>query len=204
MSNPSKKILSPSNIISGIIIVLLLAVTFNGNTKALFMQGLMKVGFFRPHISMNENNSNKSYNYNSPDFRDIVFKDGDGNTFNLSSLKGKVVFINFWATWCPPCRAELPSINHLYKKFKDNNQIKFLMVDVDGKYASSSKFMEKHDWDLPVYTVEGDIPQVYLDGAIPTTIILDKEGRLVARHIGGANYDTPEIAKGLSNLIEEQ
>ncbi|MGH2643105.1 MAG: TlpA family protein disulfide reductase, partial [Chitinophagaceae bacterium] len=94
----------------------------------------MKVGLFRPKIELNDPSAS-----NLPvNLSDIYFKDGNGHTFSLSSLKGKVVFINFWATWCPPCRAELPSIKKLYEKFKDNNKIMFLMVDVDEEYKHSS------------------------------------------------------------------
>src|SRR5690606_3035773 len=63
---------------------------------------------------------------------DVAFKDKDGKTVSLKSLKGKVVFINFWATWCPPCIHEMPSINELKKTFKGNDNIVFLMVDVDN------------------------------------------------------------------------
>jgi thiol-disulfide isomerase/thioredoxin len=201
MHNQSKKIFSASNIIYGSLIVLLLFVTFNGNAKALLIQGLMKAGFFRPRISMADNRENKSHNHKSAGFKDMTFEDGQGHTFSLSSLKGKVVFINFWATWCPPCRAELPSISKLYRKFKDNDKIIFLMVDVDGKYKSSAKFFERHHYDMPVYTVEGDIPSVYLGQAIPTTVILNKEGRMILRHAGAANYDTHQVEKGLTQFI---
>lgn len=201
MSNQPKKFFSRSNLIYGSIIALLLFITFDGNAKALVIQGLMKAGLFRTHIPINNKKIDKSYNYDAADFREMVFQGSEGQTFNLSSLKGKVIFINFWATWCPPCRAELPSINKLYKNFKNNNRIKFLMVDVDGKYKSSVKFMERHHWDLPVYTVEGDIPPVYLNGAIPATVILDKNGTMVVNHVGAANYDTRDIEKGLEQLI---
>ncbi len=63
---------------------------------------------------------------------DVSFLGENGQTVTLSSLRGKVVFINFWATWCPPCKVEMPGINRLKKSFKGNDQIVFLMVDVDG------------------------------------------------------------------------
>lgn len=197
-----KKLFSTSNITYGLIFIFLIF-TLNANAKALMIEGLMKIGFFRPKIEFNEVASNKDTNHITESSREIYFKDGNGNSFSLSSLKGKVVFINFWATWCPPCRAELRSINNLYEKFKNNDKIIFLMVDVDGKYKSSAKFMRKHHFDLPVYIAEGEIPPMYLGDAIPTTVILNKEGTIVIRHTGAADYNTRAVEKGLMQLIND-
>ncbi len=133
----------------------------------------------------------------------ISFKDEQGNTVELSSLAGKVVFINFWATWCPPCIHEMPSINDLRKSFKDNDQIVFLMVDVDGEIEQSSAFMKDNKYDLPVFIPNSNIPSDYLAGAIPTTVILDKKGQMADRMEGGRDYSTPEIKKGLQALIDQ-
>ncbi|HUI32579.1 MAG TPA: TlpA disulfide reductase family protein [Dysgonamonadaceae bacterium] len=133
----------------------------------------------------------------------ITFQDGNGKTIALNDLKGKVVFINFWATWCPPCIAEMPSINELKAKFNGNENIVFLMVDVDGKHKKAQAFMDKRKFDLPVYVPHSEIPKEYLGGAIPTTIILDKKGAIAARIEGGRDYSAPEILNGLKKLIAE-
>ena len=125
----------------------------------------------------------------------ISFKDEQGNTVELSSLAGKVVFINFWATWCPPCIHEMPSINDLRKSFKDNDQIVFLMVDVDGEIEQSSAFMKDNKYDLPVFIPNSNIPSDYLAGAIPTTVILDKKGQMADRMEGGRDYSTLKLRK---------
>ena len=132
----------------------------------------------------------------------ISFKDEEGKTVSLNSLKGKVVFINFWATWCPPCIHEMPSINELKKSLNDNDDIVFLMVDVDNKMEQSSAFMKENGYDLPVYVPASEIPSDYLGGAIPTTVILDKNGNIAARMEGGRDYSDPQIAKGLNELVE--
>lgn len=133
----------------------------------------------------------------------ISFKDENGETVSLNSLKGKVVFINFWATWCPPCIHEMPSINELRKSFKGNDGIAFLMVDVDNKIEQSTAFMNKNNYDLPVYTAVGDIPPDYLGGAIPTTVVLDKKGEMVGRMEGGRDYTDPQIVGALNKLVNE-
>lgn len=133
---------------------------------------------------------------------DVLFKDKNGKTVSLKSLKGKVVFINFWATWCPPCIHEMSSINKLKQSFKGNDDIIFLMVDVDNKIEKSTAFMQKNKYDLPVYVPAGDIPTDYLGGSIPTTIVLDKRGDMIARIEGGRDYTSPEIVKALNELVE--
>lgn len=133
---------------------------------------------------------------------DISFKDQNGKIVSLTALKGKVVFINFWATWCPPCIQEMPSINRLQQNFKRNEGIIFLMVDVDNKIVQSTAFMKKNNYDLPVYTPASDIPSDFLGGAIPTTVILDKRGDMIAHMEGGRDYARPEVVKALNELIE--
>lgn len=132
----------------------------------------------------------------------ISFNDESGKIVSLSALKGKVVFINFWATWCPPCIHEMPSINDLKKSFKGNDHIVFLMVDVDNKIEQSTAFMRENNYDLPVYTPASDIPSEFLGGAIPTTVILDKKGEMVARLEGGRDYADPQIINALNELIK--
>lgn len=195
MKSVQKKFFS-SNIVYGIVLVLAIVFTVNASAKAWLIRGLMNVGLFQVSLP-DKSKSNIVY---SPD---AVFKDGDGNEVSLSSLKGKVVFINFWATWCPPCIAEMPTINKLYKKLKNNKDIVFLMVDVDGKKNTSQEFMNKNKFDLPVYTSVGDIPFELLSGSIPTTDIINKEGKLMIRHEGAADYANPEVEKLLRELIEK-
>ena len=133
----------------------------------------------------------------------ITFQDGNGKIVALNDLKGKVVFINFWATWCPPCIEEMPSINELKTKFAGNEDIVFLMVDVDGKYKKAQTFMNKRKFNLPVYVPHSEIPKEFLGGAIPTTAILDKKGDIAIRLEGGRDYSAPEMRRGLQQLIAE-
>lgn len=133
----------------------------------------------------------------------IAFTDSKGNKLSLGDLKGKVVFINFWATWCPPCIAEMPSINNLYKRYKDKSKIMFIMVDVDANFQKSKSFMDKNNYDLPLYIPASQIPSNFLSGAIPTTVILDKSGKMVGRIEGSREYDSQEVYDALDSLIKE-
>ena len=136
----------------------------------------------------------------APKTQELSFKDKEGKVVQLSALKGKVVFINFWATWCPPCIHELPSIDQLRQSLKDNKDIVFLMVDVDGDIEKSSAFMTENKYDLPLYIPESEIPPEFLGQSIPTTVILDKAGKIVERLEGSRDYGAPEIKKALLDI----
>jgi thiol-disulfide isomerase/thioredoxin len=135
---------------------------------------------------------------------DLKFNDENGKTISLSSLKGKVVFINLWATWCPPCIHEMPSINELRKTFKDNDDLVFLMVDVDGKIDKASKWMKNKKFDLPVHVPDSEIPRELFTGSIPTTIIVDKKNNIVGRQVGAADYMSAEVIELMKNLLNEK
>jgi thiol-disulfide isomerase/thioredoxin len=201
LRNKEKKGISFSNVFYGILIALTILFTFSVDAKAWLISGLMNIGLFQPDIPSDSSLVTGNNQYNQPDLPEISFKDGQGNQVSLSSLHGKVVFINFWATWCPPCIAEMPTINKLYSKFKNNEGIAFIMVDVDNDYAASKKFMDKHKFALPLYVPVGNIPSTFLTGSIPTTVIINKEGKMMLKHEGAANYANPGVADLLQELI---
>lgn len=135
--------------------------------------------------------------------QDISFKDSKGNVVSLNQLKGKVVLINLWATWCSPCLAEMPSLDKLYRDFRGNNRIVFLSVDVDGRLKSSEKFLKKRKYSLPVYQLNTALPKELSTTSIPTTIIIDNAGKLVNKHVGGMNFGSEKFRKALKQLSEE-
>jgi thiol-disulfide isomerase/thioredoxin len=196
-----KKWFTLSNIFTGIFIVFILAMLLNPALKATVIQGLMKIGLFQPdmpEVSGNEKITSSLL----PEDKEILLRNVDGNILDLSAQKGKVIFINFWATWCPPCIAEMPSINKLYQKFKDDKNVLFIMVDVDNNPDKSNTFMKKKGFALPVYTQVSDIPTKYFSGTLPTTVILDKSGNIAFHHDGVADYSNSEVADFIKKLSE--
>lgn len=133
----------------------------------------------------------------------VQFEDVNGKHVNTASLKGKVVFINFWATWCPPCIKEMPSIQALYNKFNPADDIVFLLVDVDGDLEKSSAFMKNNQLNMPIYKPTANLPSSFIQGAIPTTVILDKNGAMKARIEGGRDYNTAEMENEIRALLKE-
>lgn len=110
--------------------------------------------------------------------------DIDGKVIDQSAWKGKVVLLNFWATWCGPCRAEIPDLINLQNKYKDQLVIVGLSVD-EGPAADVKKFVAEHQMNYPVAIVDEKIEGLFGGvSSIPSTFVLNTEGKMVQRHIG--------------------
>jgi len=195
IENMKKKWFSVSNLFSAAMVVFLVAMIIKPEVKAWAIQNLMKIGLFQPGTEKIHESDTAA-----EPLPNILFKDGEGRTVDLVSLRGKVVFINFWATWCPPCIAEMPSINALHEQFKEQENVVFLMVDVDGNHEKSKQFMSKHQYGLSVVSPASEISPVFMQGAIPTTVILDREGKMVYRQEGAADYSSLKIVEMITRV----
>ncbi|WP_090889972.1 TlpA family protein disulfide reductase [Pedobacter rhizosphaerae] len=181
------------NIFNVLFVAFLLVIVLVPDAKALLLKGLMQIGFYQPNVSTQEKML-------STNLEGIKFKNVKGELVDLGDLRGKVIFLNFWTTWCPPCRAEMPSLNKLYQTFKTDKSIVFIFADADGELAKASAFMRERKYELPVYRVESEIPEQIFKGTLPTTVIFDKEGRLSFHHEGMANYADQKIIDFLRKL----
>lgn len=166
---------------------LILVLVFSTDAKALLSQGLMKLGFYQPKLE----EAIAPKEVSSSLYFEML--DADGNSVELSDLKGKVVFINFWATWCPPCIAEMPSIQKMYDKVRDDEEIVVLTVEVQGAKEKAMKFMERKNMDLPVLYPNTAIPEEIFQGSLPTTVIFDKDGNIAHTTMGMADYSGQNI-----------
>jgi thiol-disulfide isomerase/thioredoxin len=119
-----------------------------------------------------------------------------------NAMKGKVVFLNFWATWCGPCKEEMPSMEALYKQYQDKNFL-FLTISVDYEGLTPVKaFIEKTKYTFPVLLdPKNDTLDLFAVTRIPTTFIIDKEGRMIGRALGPRNWKCPEVESILNQLI---
>lgn len=126
-------------------------------------------------------------------------KNSKGEVVSLEDYRGKVIFINFWATWCPPCIAEMPSIQAMYKDI-DKSKIEVLMVSFDRNFTKAIDYKTKNNFDFEVYEPAGAIPGMYNTRSIPTTYIIDSEGNLAFSHIGMADYNREDFKEFLNSL----
>lgn len=124
--------------------------------------------------------------------------DENGEQVSLLSLRDRVVFLNFWATWCPPCVAEMPEIEKSYRKH--GKDVAFLLVTSQEPGVVSS-FLEKHGYRLPVYYQVTSPPGILEYGSIPTTFIISREGKIVLRKTGAVNWDSKRTDRILEKLI---
>jgi len=136
----------------------------------------------------------------APDFDTVDLK---GDIWSLSRLKGKVVFVNFWATWCAPCREEMPSMQRLYVKLPKD---KFEMIALfnSDKEPAVKKFVSQLGLTFPILSDEFNFagPKYGITG-LPETFIVDKQGVIREKFIGPAEWDTPETMEMLTKYINE-
>jgi thiol-disulfide isomerase/thioredoxin len=112
----------------------------------------------------------------------------EGNEVSLEDYRGKIVLLNFWATWCPPCRAEMPSMEKLYKKFKDKD-FTILAIDVQEDANSVKIFREKYKLNFPILLdSDGSVQQFYGVISLPTTYLVDREGNIIGGAIGARDW----------------
>ena len=133
---------------------------------------------------------------------DFELESLDGGTVKLSSYKGKVVFLNFWATWCPPCVAEMPSMQKLYDRFKERG-LEIIAVDLQEDKAAVRKFVDRHDLTFTALLDKtGRVGSQYGARNIPTTYIIDRKGFVIAGTIGGKEWYSPELISFFEFLLK--
>ncbi|MGB5818079.1 MAG: TlpA disulfide reductase family protein [Saonia sp.] len=123
----------------------------------------------------------------------------DGVPFNLEEGKDKVVLVNFWATWCPPCVAEMPSFQKLYDVYGDSLVFIFLASDDETKVQT---FLTKKNYTFPVYFARTNAPVQLEHSSIPTTYIIDKNGKIIVKKVGAADWDPDTVSDLLDSLLK--
>lgn len=127
-----------------------------------------------------------------------------GGTVRLADLSGRVVLLNFWATWCPPCRAEMPSMERLYQTYRDRGLI-IVAIDYRERPTQVSPFVTELGLTFPVaFDRDGTVTDTrYPTGGLPTTYLIDRRGRAVARKIGFADWDSGSARALVEALLAE-
>ena len=126
----------------------------------------------------------------------------DGKNVNIDDYKGKVKFINLWATWCPPCIGEMPEIEKLYNKFKDNENIAFFMIS-DENTEKIKAFINKKGYTFPVFQSVGNNPLGFRSKSIPATYILSKDNQIVVKETGAAKWGGKKSEDIINKLLNE-
>jgi len=179
-----------NNLIFLLVIALMIIPQTRKPIQVMLHKGL---ALFGPSI---ESESNRvTINYQDWQLRDL-----EGNNLNFKDLKGKVVFLNFWATWCPPCIAEMKSVDQLYSEFKDD--VAFVLVSGENSKVVK-KFLAKKDYDLMSYTPQSKYPSDFNVTSIPRTFLINKNGEIVIDKGGAANWNSTKVRSLIKDLISE-
>lgn len=180
------------SIFLGLVVIIMLV---SPDAKAWAIRQLMKTGVFNAKIEAAAPADKLVH--------DFSFSDLDGNVVSTNQLRGKVLFINFWASWCPPCRAEFPSIQQLYQKFKDHPDVVFIMINQDDESAAGKSYLDKEGFTFPMHRLHGPLANEIYTGSLPTTLVMDKAGSIRFKHEGFANYGSSKFIAQLEELLNK-
>ncbi len=128
--------------------------------------------------------------------------DCSGKKHYLSEYRGKVIFINFWATWCGPCLAEMPALQEFYNHYKDNPDIVFLFV-TDQDFEQTKTFMQKRGFNLPVYRMIFSPSGRLEHSSIPSSYLIDRQGRVVIEAHRSKRWNSPKVYRIVDRLISQ-
>ena len=121
-----------------------------------------------------------------------------GASRNIAVGEGKVTFISYWATWCPPCIAELPGIQELYKDYGD--KVNFLLLTQEAPEIVQ-RFVRKKGYELPIYFPQMEAPEILQENSIPTNYVIDAQGTIIIKETGAADWNSSKVRNLLNVLL---
>jgi cytochrome c biogenesis protein CcmG, thiol:disulfide interchange protein DsbE len=135
---------------------------------------------------------------------DLVATDLSGQRVSMEELRGSVVLLNVWATWCPPCRAEMPSMQRLYERFRDDEfHIVAVSIDTEGSQAAVRQFTDSLGLEFSIWKdPRGLVQRVYRTTGVPESYLVDRDGRVVKKVIGATEWDSPAHVELVQRLLE--
>ncbi|WP_310401413.1 TlpA family protein disulfide reductase [Chryseobacterium vietnamense] len=184
-----------------VLTLLFIIILVNKDAKAWLMRQVASTGILNSSISESKETQNVSAKVSYAGF---MLKNEEGKIIDTPALQNKVVFINFWASWCPPCRAEFPSVQKLYDQYKNNPDMVFLTVNLDDNVNLGKSYLKEKGFTVPFLTPAGNIPDVLYSGSLPTTVVLDRKGEIRLHHKGLADYSKDSFYKQIDELLNQK
>ncbi len=178
-----------------IFLIVIFLLVFVPEFKAFLLRGASELGVFNAKTDQKISAGETLYSHQ---FR---YTDINGKTYNSAAhLKEKVVFMNFWASWCAPCIAEFPGIQELYNYYKEDDEVIFITFSLDDELQTGINFLRKKEYNLPVFYLENAPSTSWYNGSLPTTLVLDKSGKVVYKKENMAHYNTDSFKAFLNGL----
>jgi thiol-disulfide isomerase/thioredoxin len=129
---------------------------------------------------------------------------GDQSNVSLSSYKGKVVYVDFWASWCKPCRKSFPFLNEMHERYKKKG-LKVIGINLDSNQADAQKFLKRFPANFIIaYDPEGETPKQYHLSVMPTSYLIDRKGNLINIHKGFKEGQTSEIEHKIQQALAKK
>lgn len=179
---------------SNILFILIIILLIIPQTRKPIQVGLNQIIAFSPSkISEKDRETLKDYNWNLVDL--------EGKPANFKQSIGKVAVVNLWATWCPPCIAEMPSFQKLYKEYGDKIDFYFVSSEETEKLEL---FLNKKNYSLPVYQPLSIAPEKMQSRSLPTTYVISRNGKIVVNKKGSANWNDSGFKNLLDDLLKEE
>lgn len=170
----------------GLIFIVMLYTTGSGiSLRKKIKMELLGTGIIQPKID-------SSLIHADFDFSGTIL-DFEGKEVNINEFKGKTLFINVWASWCGPCRAEMPYINSLYEKLKYHENLQFLMLAKDEDFLKTKTYINDKKYTFPVYHAHNGLNPSLETEDIPMTLVINPEGKIVFSHKGVTNFDNEKF-----------
>lgn len=176
-----------------VIVVIILAMIIPGTRKPIqiFFNKLIA---FSPSVTSEEDRTAiADYNW--------TLEKNNKDRIDFSAFEGKVVLVNFWATWCPPCIAEMPSFQLLYEDY--GSKIDFLFVSSED-HETVRGFLYRKNYTLPAFRPLSEAPAPLNGKTLPTTFLIDKTGNIVIRKVGAADWNSENVRKTIDELLDEK
>ncbi len=179
--------------VSNALFVILLILFFIPNTRGMMQIFLTRIFSFSPGVvHVEERKQVATY--------DWKLHGVNTESINFAAAKNKVVLINYWATWCAPCIAEMPSLQKLYNDYQEKVVFLFVTNEVD---EDISKFMNAKKYNYPVYRSLSEHPKPFINSPIPQTYLLDKKGNIVIDKTNAANWNSDKVRETIDKLLAE-
>jgi len=182
--------------------VLLFAVLFVGAILFFFKH------FIEAPISVDDVKTHKNFDQEKADVGYLApgfsLRNLKGNRESLEKYRGQVVVLNFWATWCAPCRVEMPSFENLYRRYRSEGMTVLAITIDKNADAKIKSFVEEYGLSFPVLLdTKGEVERLYPSMTIPFTYVIDRDGRVVARVDGAKNWESEETFEAIEYLLKK-
>jgi thiol-disulfide isomerase/thioredoxin len=178
---------------SSLLFVVVVVVLILPSTRLPIQIFINKIIAFSPsEISQDERESINDYEW--------YIKNANGKTVNFENSEDKIILLNYWATWCAPCIAEMPDLQILYGDYKDKMDFYFVTSDSENLV---SPFLKKRNLDIPIYYLLSEPPKSLQSQKLPTTFLINREGEIVMKKTGAANWNSASVRNTIDKIYSK-